>query len=148
VALAAHAYYMNSIFTYKFPPTAALLDTAMPIAEKFHMVTPYTSLIALVNATQEEQLAQNSQSYYRYQNNPPAFRRAPSQVSLPGGTGISPVSRMGVSNTIRVNERALGFSIPSYSGPLMAIIGFVFFNIVTVVIVLIIVALRRASRKK
>lgn len=85
--------------------TLPVLDVAHAFAKRTHLVTPYSSLLALVNDQQRQMLEQESQQYDRYEESQntgslqlgsiesPLMRSA-----LPGGGIMSPWLGMDITN--------------------------------------------------
>ncbi len=112
--LVAHAYFTRelSAFPYDVSGNLPYLDAAHAFAKSSGIVTPYSSLIALVNATQQQMLDRESLTYDRYTESgtampQPVFRPlAPSVPILDSFMGIQnkseslsmPVAGGGVNN--------------------------------------------------
>lgn len=69
-SFAAHAYLIDKIsqISGDLDKQLNILDRAHKFAVNNHIVTPYSSLIALVNETQRQNLERDSQSYDRYED--------------------------------------------------------------------------------
>lgn len=65
----AHAYLEQKLSVFPYDPlnNMPFLDAANTFAVKTHIISPYSSLIALVNETQKQNLERESYNYDRYQ---------------------------------------------------------------------------------
>jgi hypothetical protein len=83
----ANGYFLNQVENFKYDVSSNLpfLDAAHAWAKKIGIVTPYSSLIALVNEAQQQNLDRQTQSYDRYADQ--------SQLQIITNPQVMPISR-------------------------------------------------------
>ncbi len=112
-AIFNRAYLSDQISQYQGDLTKnlAFLDATNNFALQANLVTPYSSLLALVNETQRNWLQRESQSYNRYEEQPPQPTPVPIFREFESSDVFSP--SIGIGNSL------FGTSMKSAPAPLM-----------------------------
>lgn len=111
--LLSRAFFIHQLQSQaSISPSLDFLDRAHTFAKNYQMVTPYSSYIALVNQTQQQQLDRNATQSDRYNEQV--------QIENPANNrnvGINPTFEMGVSRSIPFfGVNSTNLSLPSAAG--------------------------------
>ncbi len=145
--IVAHAYFAQKLTAFPTSPSTSVsfLDASNAFAVQTHIITPYSSLIALVNEQQKLILEQNSQGYDRYEEKTPPeiitqplFSRQPSLGIMDNFVGIEllqdktsmipTIESGGGINTVtpRIYRPGNGFSMNILGGSSLILVFIVF----------------------